>query len=386
MLLQHRYDYTFETVFADDIDPVVKTINLRGKTMNTQTFDETKFNELQGKVMGDVGGAIGLLMAYMGDQAGVYKVLEETGPCTCEELAEQSGINARYLLEWLSSNAASGYVCYDADEDTFSLSPEQAAIFSHEGEPTCMQGFFQVVVAQYEANKTAIDVFKTGKPRPWSEHSPCCFCGTDRFFRPGYVANLISSWIPALDGVEAKLKAGARVADIGCGLGSSTILMAQFYPNSTIVGIDFHRPSIEEARAKAEQAGLTNIEFHHVAAKDFDQKDFDFACIFDALHDMGDPVGAAAHIKNSLKPDGTVMVVEPMAADRLEDNLHLLGAIFYGLSTTVCVPTSRAQEVGLALGAQAGQQRISDVLAEAGFSNVQRATQTPTNMVLEARA
>jgi ubiquinone/menaquinone biosynthesis C-methylase UbiE len=354
--------------------------------MNTQAFDETKFEELQGKVMGDVAGAIGLLMAYIGDQAGVYSVLEKAGPCTCEELAEKSGINARYLREWLSSNAASGYVTYNASDDTFSLSPEQAAIFAHEGEPTCMQGFFQCVVAQYEANEKAVDVFKTGKPRPWSEQTPCCFCGTDRFFRPGYAANLVSSWIPALDGVEAKLKAGARVADIGCGLGSSTILMAESYPNSTIIGIDFHGPSIEEARAKAEKAGLKNIEFHQTAAKEFDQKDFDFACIFDALHDMGDPIGAAAHIKKSLKPDGTFMVVEPMASDNLEDNLHLLGAIFYGFSTTICVPTSRSQEVGLALGAQAGQKRISDVLTEAGFSNVHRATETPTNMVLEARA
>lgn len=353
--------------------------------MATQAFDEKKFEELQGKVMGDVGGAIGLLMAYMGDQAGVYKTLEDTGPCTHEELAEKSGVDARYLREWLSSNAASGYVNYDAGTDKFSLSPEQAAIFAHEGEETCMQGFFQAVVAQYEAHETAVDVFKTGKPRAWSEQTPCCFCGTDRFFRPGYAANLVSSWIPALDGVEAKLKAGARVADIGCGLGSSTILMAQSYPNSTIVGIDFHGPSIEEARAKAKKAGLTNIEFHEAAAKDFEQKDFDFACIFDALHDMGDPTGAAAHIKDCLKPDGTFMVVEPLAGDDLKDNLHLLGAIFYGFSTTICVPTSRAQEVGLALGAQAGEKRLSHVLNEAGFGNVHRATETPTNMVLEAR-
>jgi len=353
--------------------------------VNNQTIDETKFAELQGKVMGDVGGAIGLLMAYMGDQAGVYKVLEEAGPSTCEALAQKAGINVRYLREWLSSNAASGYVTYNAGEDMFSLSPEQAAIFAHDGEPTCMQGFFQAVVSQYEAHETAVDVFKTGKPRPWSEQTPCCFCGTDRFFRPGYAANLVSSWIPALDGVEAKLKAGARVVDIGCGLGSSSILMAESYPNSTVVGIDFHGPSIEEARSKAAKAGLTNIEFHEAAAKDFVQTDFDFACIFDALHDMGDPTGAASHIKSSLKPDGTFMIVEPMAADRLEDNLHLLGAIFYGFSTTICVPTSRSQEVGLALGAQAGQKRISDVLTVAGFKNVRRATETPTNMVLEAR-
>ncbi|PHS27283.1 MAG: SAM-dependent methyltransferase [Robiginitomaculum sp.] len=348
-------------------------------------MNEDKFNELFGKVLGDVGGAIGLLMAYMGDQAGVYKVMEEAGPCTSDALAEKSGVDARYLREWLSSNAAAGYVQYDATDDTFSLSPEQAALFAHEGEPTCMQGFFQAVVAQYEAHETAVDVFKTGRARPWSEHTACCFCGTDRFFRPGYAANLVQHWIPALDGVEAKLNAGAKIADIGCGLGSSSILMAQTYPNSTVHGFDFHGPSIEKAKEKAKQAGLSNIEFHEVAAKDFAGKDYDFACIFDALHDMGDPVGAAAHIKKSLKKDGTFMVVEPIAADNLGDNLNLLSSIFYGFSTTICVPTSKAQEVGLMLGAQAGEQRISQVLKEGGFNRVHRATETPTNMVLEAR-
>jgi 2-polyprenyl-3-methyl-5-hydroxy-6-metoxy-1,4-benzoquinol methylase len=348
-------------------------------------MNEDKFNALFGKVLGDVGGAIGLLMAYMGDQAGVYKVMEDAGPSTCDELAAKSGVDARYLREWLSSNAAAGYVNYDAANDTFSLSEEQAAIFAHEGEPTCMQGFFQAVVAQYEAHETAVDVFKTGRARPWSEHTACCFCGTDRFFRPGYAANLVQHWIPALDGVEAKLKAGAKIADIGCGLGSSTILMAQTYPNSTVHGYDFHGPSIEKAKAKAKAAGLTNIEFHEVAAKDFTGTDYDFTCIFDALHDMGDPVGAAAHIKKSLKPDGTFMVVEPIAADNLGDNLNLLSSIFYGFSTTICVPTSKAQEVGLMLGAQAGEQRISDVLKKAGFGKIHRATETPTNMVLEAR-
>jgi len=353
--------------------------------MHHQELNEDKFNELFGKVLGDVGGAIGLLMAYMGDQAGVYKALEEAGPCSCDDLAEKSSIDARYLREWLSSNAASGYVDYDATTDSFSLSPEQAAIFSHEGEPTCMQGFFQAVVAQYEAHETAVDVFKTGRGRPWSEHTPCCFCGTDRFFRPGYAANLVQNWIPALDGVEAKLKSGARIADIACGLGSSTILMAQTYPDSTVVGIDFHGPSIAKAKARASEAGLTNIEFYEATAKDFPGGDYDFACIFDALHDMGDPVGAAANIRKSLKSDGSFMVVEPMAADTLGDNLNLLSGIFYGFSTTICVPTSRAQEVGLGLGAQAGENRIADVLQKAGFSSVYRATETPTNMVLEAR-
>lgn len=348
-------------------------------------INENKFNALFGKVLGDVGGAIGLLMAYMGDQAGVYKAMEDAGPCSHEDLAKKTGVDARYLREWLSSNAAAGYIDYDTKNDTFSLSPEQAAIFSHEGEPTCMQGFFQAVVAQYEAHETAVDVFKSGRPRPWSEHSACCFCGTDRFFRPGYAANLVQNWIPGLDGVEAKLKAGAKIGDIGCGLGSSTILLAQTYPNSTVYGFDFHGPSIEKAKQKAKETGLTNVEFHEVTAKDFPGDDYDFICIFDALHDMGDPVGASAHIKDSLKSDGTFMVVEPLAADSLGENLNLLAAIFYGFSTTICVPTSKAQEVGLALGAQAGEKRISDVLKQGGFASVRRATETPTNMVLEAR-
>lgn len=354
--------------------------------MSEQSFDQGKFEELQGKVMGDVGGAIGVLMSYIGDQAGVYKVLEDVGPCTHEELSKKAGIDARYLREWLSSNAASGYVEYDASKDTFSLSPEQAALFSHEGEPTCMQGFFQSIVGQYASYETAVDVFKTGKARPWSDHLPCCFCGTDRFFRPGYAANLVENWIPALDGVDAKLKAGAKIADVGCGHGSSTILMAESYPNSTVYGFDFHGPSIEEAKAKAKIAGVKNVEFHVTSAKEYPGDDFDFACIFDALHDMGDPVGAASHIKKSLKPDGTFMIVEPIAADSLGENLNLLAAIFYGFSTTICVPTSKAQEVGLALGAQAGQKRLTEVLNEAGFGKVSRATETPTNMVLEARA
>lgn len=353
--------------------------------MDEQAFDQTRFEELQGKVMGDIGGAIGVLMAYIGDQAGVYKALEESGPCTHQELSEKAGIDPRYLREWLSSNAAAGYVSYDAAKDRFSLSAEQAALFAHEGEPTCMQGFFEAIVSQYASNETAVDVFKTGKARPWSDHLPGCFCGTDRFFRPGYAANLVESWIPALDGVEEKLKSGAMVADVGCGHGSSTVLMAQAYPNSTIHGIDFHAPSIEEAKAKAEKAGVTNVQFHVSSAKEFGGSDFDFACIFDALHDMGDPVGAAAHIKKILKPDGTFMVVEPAAADSLGENLNLLATIFYGFSTTICVPTSKAQEVGLALGAQAGEKRLTEVLNEAGFGRVGRATETPTNMVLEAR-
>lgn len=348
-------------------------------------FEQAKFDELQGKVMADVGGAIGLLMAYIGDQAGVYSILEEIGPCGHAELAAKSGVDERYLREWLSANAALGYVTYDAQSDDFALSPEQAALFAHEGEPTCMQGFFQAVVAQYATHDTALEVFQSGRGRPWADHHGCCFCGTDRFFRPGYVVNLVDNWIPALDGVEVKLRAGAKIADIGCGLGSSSVLMAQAYPKSTIVGFDFHQPSIETATKNAADAGVTNVHFEVSSAKDFPGGDYDLVCIFDALHDMGDPVGAAKHINDRLKPDGTFMLVEPMAADSLGDNLNLLAGIYYGFSTMICVPTSRAQEVGLCLGAQAGEKRLSEVLRDAGFSTVRRATETPTNMVLEAR-
>ena len=350
-----------------------------------ENFDQEKFEKLQGKVLTDVGGAIGVLMAYIGDQSGVYRTLEEIGPCGHEELARKANVDERYLREWLSSNAAAGYVAYHPENDTFSLTPEQAAIFSHEGEPTCMQGFFQAVVGQYVTHDTAVDVFRTGRGRPWSEHHGCCFCGTDRFFRPGYAANLVDNWITALDGVQDKLKVGAKVADIGCGQGSSTVLLAESFPNSVVHGFDFHAESVEKARANAEELGLTNAEFSVVAAKEFPGKDYDLVCIFDALHDMGDPVGAARHIRNSLKPNGTFMLVEPMAGDTLADNLHLLAGIFYGFSTTVCVPTSRAQEVGLGLGAQAGEKRLTEILNEAGFANVRRATETHTNMVLEAR-
>lgn len=350
-----------------------------------QSFNQEKFEELFGKVLVDVSGSLGLLMAYIGDQTGVYKALEKHGPSSCDDLADKTGLDSRYLLEWLSANTSLGYVNYDAASKNFSISPEQAAIFAHEGEPTCMQGFFQAVVAQYETHETATNVFKSGRGRPWGEHSDCCFCGVDRFFRPGYVANLTENWIPALDGVEEKLKAGAKVADIGCGYGSSTILMAQTYPNSTIIGYDFHQPSIEKAQKKAKDAGVTNVSFEVSTAKDIPQNEFDFACIFDALHDMGDPVGAASHIHNLLKPDGTFMVVEPIAADSLEDNLNPLASVFYSFSTLICVPTSKAQEVGLGLGAQAGEKKLNSILGDAGFSSVHRATETDTNMILEAR-
>lgn len=340
---------------------------------------------LAGKVMGDVAGAMGVLLAYVGDQTGVYRTLSEMGPSSADAVADKLGTDHRYVHEFLASNAANGYVDYDPATKKFSMTPEQAIVFSAEGHPACMQGFFQSVMSQMEAHEDAVETFRTGEGRAWSEQTPCCFCGTDRFFRPGYNTHLLDDWLPALDGVKDKLEAGAKVADIGCGHGSSTIIMAKAFPNSTFHGFDFHEPSVEAARAHAKDAGVTNVEFHVTAAKDIDGSDFDFACIFDALHDMGDPVGCAEQIRKIMKPDGTFMLVEPLAGDNPEDNFHPLGAIFYAYSTTVCTPASLAQEVGLGLGTQAGQKRLTEVLNQAGFGNVRRAHETMANMVLEVR-
>ncbi|WP_340587000.1 class I SAM-dependent methyltransferase [Erythrobacter alti] len=345
-----------------------------------------RVEELAGKVVGDVAASLSLFMAYLGDQAGVFEAMDGEGPMSVADLAAKTGLNEKYLHQWLGSVSAAGYVTYDADNDTFSITPEQALIFTREGQPACMQGFIQAVVSQYESHEKAVETFKSGKGRPWSDQSQCCFCGTDRFFRPGYAANLTSEWIPSLGGVEDKLKAGAKIADIGCGHGSSSILMAEAYPNSTVIGFDFHEPSIEEARRKAADAGIDNVSFEVASAQDYPGDDFDFACIFDALHDMGDPVGAARHIRETLKDDGTFMLVEPLAGDTMAENMHPIGQIFYAFSTTVCTPASLAQDVGLGLGAQAGQKRLTDVLTKAGFGKVRRASETPTNMVLEITA
>ena len=345
--------------------------------------DVAKVEELAGKVVGDVAAALSLYMAYLGDQTGVFDAMDGEGRMTLEQVAAKTGQNAKYLNEWLGSVCAAGYVTYHAEDDTFSLTPEQALVMAREGQPACMQGFIMAVVSQYEDHKKSTETFRTGEGRPWGDHSECLFCGTDRFFKPGYAANLIEAWIPSLNGVSQKLEGGAKVADIGCGHGSSTILMAQAYPNSHFVGIDYHAPSIEEAQKKAGEAGLTNVEFAVATAQDYPGEDFDFACIFDALHDMGDPVGAAKHVRESLKDDGTFMLVEPMAGDSMAENMNPLGQIFYAFSTTVCTPNSLSQDVGLGLGAQAGEKRLTEVLNEAGFANVRRAAETPTNMVLE---
>ena len=348
-------------------------------------LDPAKLEALAGKVLGDTAGALGVLLSYIGDQTGVYRALEEAGPCTADQLADKCGLSKRYLLEWLSANTSLGYVTYEPEGELFSLSLEQAAVFAREGDPTCMQGGFQCIVGEYAQYEKAVDIFRSGEGRPWGDHHSCLFCGTDRFFKPGYNANLLEQWIPALEGVDAKLQVGGKVADVGCGYGSSTILMAQHYPNSVIHGFDFHEPSIVAAREYAEKESVSNVEFFVSDAASLPNNGYELACIFDALHDMGDPVGVASSIRQVLNPDGTFMVVEPMAEDALKNNQNVLAGLFYGFSTLVCVPTSKSQNVGLALGAQAGQKRLTEVLNQAGFSNVRRVTETPTNMVLEAR-
>lgn len=343
-----------------------------------------KLEALAGKVVADASAALGTLLAYIGDQTGVYRAMADGEPRSADQIAEIAKVDARYLREMLSANAATGYVNYDASEDCFYMSPEQIAIFATENSPANMQGLLQIIVAQYAEHETAVDVFKSGKGRSWGEHNACQFCGTDRFFRPGYEMNLISNWIPSLEGVQDKLTAGGKVADIGCGHGSSSVLMAQTFPNSKIFGYDLHAPSIKDARDKANSAEVSNVEFETLAAADIPNGEFDFACIFDALHDMGDPVGVAKHIRESLKPGGTLMVVEPLAGDKTEDNLHALGGVFYAASTLICLPMSRSQEVGLCLGAQAGPKRLINILTEAGFASVRVATTSATNIILEA--
>jgi SAM-dependent methyltransferase len=348
-------------------------------------IDEAKLNAFMGSFVNDLGAVMHAATIVVGDQLGLYKKLAEK-PAQVEELAERTETDPRYLREWLSAQAASGYVRYDPASQTFSLSEEQAFALAQEGSPAFIPGAFQIAVAQFKAIPKMAAAMRTGLGVGWHEHDPSLFHGTERFFRPGYAANLVSQWIPALEGVQARLEAGARVADVGCGHGASTIIMAQAFPASNFVGFDYHAPSIEVARASAANAGVADrVHFEVAAAKNFPGQEYDLVAVFDCLHDMGDPIGAAAHVKQSLKADGTWLIVEPFANDRLEDNLNPVGRIFYSASTFICTPTSRAQEVGACLGAQAGQARIGRVVAEGGFTRFRRATQTPFNLIYEAR-
>jgi SAM-dependent methyltransferase len=345
-----------------------------------------KLNDLAGKLVGDLGAAMAGASVLLGDRLGLYKAMADGAPVTSAQLAKKTKLHERYVREWLSAQAASGYVDYDAEKDEFSLSPEQAMAFAEENSPIFFAGAFDIVQATYLDEPKVEEAFRTGKGVGWHDHSKCLFSGTERFFRPGYNANLVSSWIPALDGVEAKLEAGAKVADVGCGHGASAILMAKAYPKSEFFGFDYHAPSLERANELAKEAGVADrVTFLKATAKDFPAKDYDLVAFFDCLHDMGDPVGAGKHVRESLAKDGVWMIVEPFAHDKLKDNLNPVGRVYYSASTFICTPASLSQEVALGLGAQAGERRLRQVATEAGFTRFRRATDTPFNMVLEAR-
>lgn len=348
-------------------------------------INEAKLNEFMGKAVGDIGAAMSATLVLIGDKLGLYKAMAHAGPMTSAELAKKTGTGERYIREWLPNQAAGGYVTYDAATGKYTLPEEQAFALADEGSPAFIQGAFQIIASLFRDEPKITERFKSGEGMDWGEHDRCLFEGTERFFRPGYVGNLIANWIPALDGVDEKLRKGIKAADIGCGHGASTILMAQAFPKSEFVGFDYHEPSILAARQRAEKAGVAGrCRFEVARSTDYPGKGYGFVAHFDCLHDMGDPVGAARHVKETLAPDGTWMIVEPFAGDKVEDNLHAVGRVFYAASTMVCVPASLAHH-GPALGAQAGEARLRQVVTSGGFTRFRRATQTPFNLVLEAR-
>lgn len=348
-------------------------------------LDSAKLDAFLGRMIGDMGAAASGALLILGDRLGLYRALREGGAQTSVELAKRANLSERYVREWLAAQAAAGYVEYDAATERFTLPPEHAALLADPESPMLMTGGFHSVASLYMDEPKVSAAFRSGAGVGWHEHSECLFCGTERFFGPIYRRHLVEHWIPALDGVQAKLAGGGRVADVGCGHGLSTVLMAQAFPNSEFVGFDYHDGSIERARRLAESYGLKNVEFHVVEAAIFPGQ-YDLVACFDCLHDMGDPVGAARHIRSTLRDDGVFMVVEPQAGDRLEDNLHPLGRLFYSFSTMVCVPASLSQEGAAGLGAQAGPARLTGVLHEAGFTRVRLAASTAGNLILEARA
>jgi SAM-dependent methyltransferase len=347
-------------------------------------INEERLNAFLGKAVGDLGAAISAVLVSIGDELGLYKALA-TGPLTSTELAARTGTNERYIREWLANQAAGGYVDYTAATEKFSFNAEQALCMADPGGPVDLPGAYAIVRDLFHVRDRALENFRSGKGMEWGEHHTCLFHGTERFFRAGYNANLLSAWLPALDGVVAKLTTGGRAADVGCGHGASTILMAKAFPKSEFVGIDYHPPSIDTARARASDAGVRNVQFEVADATSYKGRDFDFIGFFDCLHDMADPAGAARHARQALKGDGNCMIVEPLAGDRVEDNLNPVGRVYYGASSLVCVPVSLAKQ-GPALGAQAGEHRLREVVVkQGGFTRFRRATETPFNIVLEAR-
>ncbi|HEY7939982.1 MAG TPA: class I SAM-dependent methyltransferase [Acidimicrobiales bacterium] len=349
------------------------------------TVNEEKLMGYVHQAVGDFGAILTGALVTLGDKLGLFAALAGAGPLTAEELAARTDTDERYVREWASGLAAAGYVDY-AGNGRYRLNEEQAVALADETSPAYVIGGFQAMLAATRILPRAVEAFRTGEGIGWHEHDPDLFQGTERFFRPGYLANLVQAWLPALDGVTAKLDAGAKVADVGCGYGASTIILAKAFPASQFWGFDYHEGSIDAARKAAAEAGVADrVTFVVASGHDYPGTDFDLVCHFDCLHDMGDPVGAAAHTRRSLKPDGTWLLVEPFANDDVADNLNPVGRVFYSASTLICTPASKSQDVGAALGAQAGEGRLREVADAAGFSSFRRATETPFNLVLEGR-
>ena len=351
----------------------------------TIAIDEDKLGAFMNQAVGELGATLGAALVVIGDKLGLYKAMAGAGPITSAQLADRTGTAERYVREWLNAQAAGGYVTYDPATRTYALPPEQALALADESSPFFLCGAFQLFASLVRDEPKIRAAFTSGAGVGWHEHHHELFEGTERFFRTGYRAHLVSEWIPALDGVEEKLRTCARVADVGCGLGASTILMAEAFPKSQFVGFDYHKESIEAARERARDAGVTDRVRFEVQPASGLTGTYDLVCMFDCLHDMGDPVGAARHVHAALEPDGTWLIVEPFAGDAVEDNLNPVGRVYYGASTLVCTPASLSQEVGLGLGAQAGEARLRDVVTAGGLTRFRRATETPFNLVLEAR-
>ncbi len=348
-----------------------------------------------GKVIGDMGGAANAALVIAGDRLGLYRTLSEIGPVTSEELAARTGTHERMIREWLAAQAASDYVTYDAMTQRYSMSPEQSMLFADESSPVYMAGGFYSLASVMESEMRLTEAFRTGRGLPWGDHTQCLFCGTEKFFRPSYEAHLVQEWLPAMEDIVPRLEAGAQVADLGCGHGCSTRIMAGAFPNSAFVGFDYHAPSVEHANAAAEKEGLSNLRFEVATAQDFPAISgggYDFVTVFDALHDMGDPIGAARRVRANLRPDGAWMIVEPSAGDSPEENMHPIGRVFYAFSAALCVPNAMSQfsgsgesEENVALGAQAGVKALERVLRSGGFERTRVAMKTPFNLVLDAR-
>ena len=354
-------------------------------TAQVPAIDMDKLNAFIGQFVTDLGAAVHAGMVVIGEKLGLYKALAQ-GPLSSAQLAAKTQTDERYLREWLASQAAGGYITYDERSGKFSLSDEQAFTLADDNSPAYLPGAFELALGSLAAVPRIAESFRTGAGMGWHEHADGVFHGCEKFFRPGYAANLVSTWIPSLSDVKQKLEQGARVADVGCGKGASTILLAKAYPNSQFFGFDYHDKSIEAARESARRNGVADrVTFEVSKAKEFPGRNYDLVAVFDCLHDMGDPIGAAAHVRQSLAKDGTWMIVEPFANDQLKDNLNPVGRVYYSFSTLLCTPCSRSQEVGLCLGAQAGEARIRDVVTSAGFDRFRRATETPFNIVYEAR-